>query len=80
MRVDAFDRVRMMSEGNPKWDLSTNDRAALRIVLECAEAGLLLRQVHNEYPDCVLCRGEHKDIDGCGLCEAVEKYDKEVGE
>lgn len=33
-REDAISRLRLMADGNPKWDLSDNDRAAIKILLE----------------------------------------------
>lgn len=35
---ENLERVQMMAEGNPKWDLSPNDRAALKAVLDHIDA------------------------------------------
>lgn len=35
---ESLSRVRMMAEGDPKWDLSPNDRAALQAVLDRVDA------------------------------------------
>lgn len=38
LSAEMFSRVRMMAGGDPQWDLSDNDTAALRHVLAAAEA------------------------------------------
>ena len=34
---DQIDRLRLMARGNPKWDLSDNDRAAIKAALDRIE-------------------------------------------